>query len=167
MPPKLGDSRLNINWIVRLYGRPHTHFTHFCAVHDCILPPTESTQWRHVLFWLFLCLSGVQSSTQPSRSQGRKRGELALWRASGRKRSAPKPQAWRIKSCNVSGKTKVLKKDKRLKVSWTKERVGVGENELEELDWGNTSNWCVAWKADDNDKRWWCSWKWRMTLPWL
>ena len=34
-------------------------------------------------------------------------------------------------------------------VSWTKERVGIGENELEELDWGKMSNLCVAWKMDD------------------
>ena len=26
---------------------------------------------------------------------------------------------------------------------------GIGENELEELDWGKTSNLCLAWKADD------------------
>ena len=36
-----------------------------------------------------------------------------------------------------------------MNVSWTKERVGIGENELEELDWGKTSNLCVAWKTDD------------------
>ena len=41
---------------------------------------------------------------------------------------------------NVSGKT-----------SWTKERMGIGENELEELDWGKTSKLCAAWKT--NDKR--------------
>ena len=27
------------------------------------------------------------------------------------------------------------------------ESVSIGENELEELDWGKTSNLCVAWKA--------------------
>ena len=39
--------------------------------------------------------------------------------------------------------------DHILKVSWTKERVGIGENELEKLDWVKTSNLCVAWKTDD------------------
>ena len=32
-----------------------------------------------------------------------------------------------------SGMKKTIHQD--LKVSWTKERVGIGENELEELDW--------------------------------
>ena len=44
----------------------------------------------------------------------------------------------------------------RLKVSWTKERVDIGENEIEELDWEKTSNLCVAWKTDN--KRWWWWW---------
>ena len=43
----------------------------------------------------------------------------------------------------------------RLKVCWTKERMGIGENELEELYWGKTSNLCIAWKADD---KWWWWW---------
>ena len=30
-----------------------------------------------------------------------------------------------------------------------KEKVGIGENELEELDWGKTSNLCATWKTDD------------------
>ena len=31
----------------------------------------------------------------------------------------------------------------------TKPSVGIGENEAKELDWGKTSNLCVALKADD------------------
>ena len=43
---------------------------------------------------------------------------------------------------NVSGKTYSLKKTKDLK------SLGIGENELGELDWGKTSNLWVAWKTD-------------------
>ena len=60
----------------------------------------------------------------------------------------------------VSGKTYSLslKKAKDL-VSWTKERVGIGENDLEELVWGEkqTSGNCLQqerlaqdWNAWDN-----------------
>ena len=35
-------------------------------------------------------------------------------------------------------------------------RPGIGEKELEELDWEKTANLCAAWKADD--KRWWWWW---------
>ena len=45
----------------------------------------------------------------------------------------------------------------RLKVSWTKEGVSIGEKELEELDCRKTSNMRVAWKADDK-RRWWLWW---------
>ena len=49
-----------------------------------------------------------------------------------------------FKGCvsHVSGKTYSLKKTKDLK------SLGIGENELEELDWGKTSNLCVARKTD-------------------
>ena len=43
----------------------------------------------------------------------------------------------------MSGMTYSLKKTKDLK------SLGIGENELEELDWGKMSNLCVAWKTDD------------------
>ena len=29
--------------------------------------------------------------------------------------------------------------------------MGIGEKESEELDWGKTSNLCVAWKVNDDD----------------
>ena len=48
----------------------------------------------------------------------------------------------------------------RLKVSWTKERVGIGENELEKLDWGEKRPICAQHAKrtindddDDDDER--------------
>ena len=67
----------------------------------------------------------IQHITEPIPSPGN-RGGLASGRASGHKRSCSKtPMHVEL------------------------ERVGIGENELDEPDWGKTSNLCVAWKADD------------------
>ena len=49
-----------------------------------------------------------------------------------------------LQRCMFYLQSSSLKKAYRLKVSWTKERVGIGDNELEELDWGKMFNLCVS-----------------------
>ena len=68
----------------------------------------------------------VQSSTQLSRSQAWEKEEG--WRQEGHpdlKEVAPKLPCMK----NLA-------------------REGIGEDELEEIDWGKTSNLCVAWQDD-------------------
>ena len=121
------------------YSIPQRHYYYYYYYNTIIPLP----QW-----------CAIQHTTEPVSSPGKEEG----WRQERRpeKKCSKSPMHEDSShGMNVSGKTYSLNVLKRLKtyiicrVSWTKERDGIREIELGELDCRKTSNLCVAWKGDD------------------